>query len=118
MTSYLPPACGKLRGKPVVLGAIAAARGARPAQLALARTLQLGYAVLSPSIRRANPVGKPPVRDPRPGADEMACIAELERNGPEVRPAGIERGARLLRSAGRCRSSGSGSGGGGGGGGG
>ncbi|WP_070108573.1 2,5-didehydrogluconate reductase DkgB [Burkholderia plantarii] len=88
VTSYMTLAYGKVLGDPV-LGAIAAARGATPAQVALAWALQLGYAVIPSSTKRANLASNLLARNLRLDDDEMARIADLERNGREVSPAGL-----------------------------
>ena len=52
-SSYVTLACGKVLGDPVI-GDIAAARGATPAQVVLAWAMQAGYAVIPSSTKRVN----------------------------------------------------------------
>ncbi|WP_186018876.1 2,5-didehydrogluconate reductase DkgB [Burkholderia gladioli] len=88
VTSYMTLAYGKVLGDPV-LGEIAAAHGATPAQVALAWALQLGHAVIPSSTKRANLASNLLARDLKLSDAEMARIAGLERNGREVSPAGL-----------------------------
>jgi 2,5-diketo-D-gluconate reductase B len=53
LTAYMPLACGKVMADPVVQ-AIAACRGATPAQVALAWLMAKGHAVIPSSTRREN----------------------------------------------------------------
>jgi len=75
--------------KDPVLAEIAARRQATVAQVALAWALQLGYAVIPSSTRRENLASNLLARDLRLDADDMARIAQLERNGREVNPDGL-----------------------------
>ncbi|WP_186039632.1 2,5-didehydrogluconate reductase DkgB [Burkholderia gladioli] len=88
VTSYMTLAYGKVLGDPV-LGEIAAAHGATPAQVTLAWALQLGHAVIPSSTKRANLASNLLARDLKLSDAEMARIAGLERNGREVSPAGL-----------------------------
>ncbi|WP_233233512.1 2,5-didehydrogluconate reductase DkgB [Bordetella sp. LUAb4] len=88
VTSYMTLAYGKVLGDPV-LGDIAARHQATPAQVALAWAMQLGYAVIPSSTKRANLAGNLQARTLRLSDADMAAIAGLERNGREVSPAGL-----------------------------
>ena len=88
VTSYMTLAYGKVLNDPV-LAAIAAKHDATVAQVALAWALQLGYAVIPSSTKRANLASNLLARDLALDADDMARIAALERGGREVDPAGL-----------------------------
>lgn len=88
ITSYMTLAYGKVLGDPVV-GAIAQAHGATPAQVALAWALQLGYAVIPSSIRRENLASNLKAKQLRLSDAEMAQIAALDRGGRLVDPEGL-----------------------------
>jgi 2,5-diketo-D-gluconate reductase B len=88
VTSYMTLAYGKVLNDPVLVR-IAAKHGATAAQVALAWALQLGYAVIPSSTKRANLASNLLARDLALDADDMAAIAALERNGREVDPAGL-----------------------------
>ncbi|CAG2154435.1 2,5-diketo-D-gluconic acid reductase B [Cupriavidus yeoncheonensis] len=88
VTSYMTLAYGKVLKDPV-LAQIAAKHDATVAQVALAWALQLGYAVIPSSTKRANLAGNLLARDLKLDADDMAQIAALERNGREVSPEGL-----------------------------
>ena len=88
ITSYMTLAYGKVLGDPVV-GAIAQAHGATPAQVALAWALQLGYAVIPSSTRRENLASNLKAQQPRLSDAEMAQIAALDRGGRLVDPEGL-----------------------------
>ena len=88
VTSYMTLAYGKVLQDPVLVR-IAARHGATVAQVALAWALQLGYAVIPSSTRRANLASNLLARELTLDADDMAAIAALERNGREVSPAGL-----------------------------
>ncbi|MGB9990984.1 2,5-didehydrogluconate reductase DkgB [Pseudoduganella rhizocola] len=88
VTSYMTLAYGKVLQDPV-LQQIAAKHGATVAQVALAWALQLGYAVIPSSTKRANLAGNLKARELHLDAADMALIATLERNGREVNPAGL-----------------------------
>lgn len=88
VTSYMTLAYGKVLNDPV-LAAIAARHDATVAQVALAWALQLGYAVIPSSTKRANLASNLLARDLALDADDMARIAALERGGREVDPAGL-----------------------------
>lgn len=57
--------------------------------MALAWALQLGYAVMPSSTRRANPASNLQARTLRLDASDMALIATLERDGRDVNPEGL-----------------------------
>jgi len=88
VTSYMTLAYGKVLKDPV-LARIASKHGATVAQVALAWAMQLGYAVIPSSTRRANLASNLLARDLALDADDMALIATLERNGREVDPEGL-----------------------------
>ncbi|WP_120967736.1 2,5-didehydrogluconate reductase DkgB [Comamonas sp. lk] len=87
-TSYMTLAYGKVL-KDAVLAEIAAKHEATVAQVALAWALQLGYAVIPSSTRRENLASNLKARELQLDADDMARIAQLERNGREVNPEGL-----------------------------
>ena len=82
-TSYMTLAYGK------VLGAIAQAHGATPAQVALAWALQQGYAVIPSSTRRENLASNLHAPALRLMQDDMARIAALDRGERLVNPDGL-----------------------------
>jgi 2,5-diketo-D-gluconate reductase B len=88
VTSYMTLAYGKVLKDPV-LAEIAAKHSATVAQVALAWAMQLGYAVIPSSTRRENLASNLLARDLRLDAEDMARIADLERNGREVSPDGL-----------------------------
>ncbi|CAM3711273.1 2,5-didehydrogluconate reductase DkgB [Bordetella sputigena] len=88
VTSYMTLAYGKVLKDPV-LARIAEKHQATVAQVALAWALQLGYAVIPSSTKRENLASNLLARDLRLDAEDMAAIAQLERNGREVDPAGL-----------------------------
>lgn len=88
VTSYMTLAYGKVLQDPVLMR-IAARHDATVAQVALAWALQLDYAVIPSSTKRANLASNLLARDLKLDADDMAAIAALERNGREVDPAGL-----------------------------
>lgn len=88
VTSYMTLAYGKVLKDPV-LADIASKHKATVAQVALAWAMQLGYAVIPSSTKRENLASNLLARDLRLDEDDMARIAELERNGREVSPAGL-----------------------------
>ena len=88
VTSYMTLAYGKVLQDPV-LKDIAAKHQATVAQVALAWALQLGYAVIPSSTKRANLASNLLAQQLRLDAEDMARIALLERNGREVNPQGL-----------------------------
>ncbi len=84
-TSYMTLAYGKVLQDPVLL-AIAARHGATVAQVALAWAMQLGYAVIPSSTKRANLESNLLATQLRLSPDDMAQIAALERGGREINP--------------------------------
>ncbi|WP_250517268.1 2,5-didehydrogluconate reductase DkgB [Caballeronia sp. INDeC2] len=88
VTSYMTLAYGKVLKDPVI-GEIAKRHHATPAQVALAWALQLGYAVIPSSTKRENLASNLLSQQLKLTADDMAQIAELERNGREVSPEGL-----------------------------
>ena len=88
ITSYMTLGHGAVLKDPVI-GDIAAARQATPAQVTLAWAMQLGYAVIPSSTRRANLASNLRARELRLGEAEMAQIAALDRNGRLTSPDGL-----------------------------
>lgn len=88
VTSYMTLAYGKVLQDPVLMR-IAARHDATVAQVALAWALQLHYAVIPSSTKRANLASNLLARALTLDADDMAAIAALERNGREVDPVGL-----------------------------
>lgn len=88
VTSYMTLAYGKVLNDPVLIK-IADKHHATVAQVALAWALQLGYAVIPSSTKRANLASNLAARNLTLDADDMALIATLERNGREVSPDGL-----------------------------
>lgn len=88
VTSYMTLAYGKVLQDPV-LAEIAAKHQATVAQVALAWALQLGYSVIPSSTKRENLASNLKAQQLRLDAEDMARIAQLERNGREVNPEGL-----------------------------
>lgn len=88
ITSYMTLAYGKVLGDPLI-GQIAQAHQATPAQVALAWALQSGFAVIPSSTQRehlaANLLAQTLVLRPQ----ELAQLSTLERNGREISPQGL-----------------------------
>ncbi len=87
-TSYMTLAYGKVLGDPV-LGAIAQAHGATPAQVALAWAMQRGYAVIPSSTQRDNLASNLKAQQLTLTDAEMAQIAALDRGDRLVNPDGL-----------------------------
>jgi 2,5-diketo-D-gluconate reductase B len=88
ITSYMTLAYGKVLTDPV-LGEIATAHGATPAQVALAWAMQLGYAVIPSSTKRANLESNLKAQQLTLTDDDMAKIAALDRGDRLVNPDGL-----------------------------
>ena len=88
ITSYMTLAYGKALQDPVI-GAIAQAHDATPAQVILAWAMQLGYAVIPSSTKRENLASNLLAQQLRLSDADMAQIAALERNGRLVDPDGL-----------------------------
>jgi 2,5-diketo-D-gluconate reductase B len=88
ITSYMTLAYGNALKDPVIQ-AIASERGATPAQVALAWAMQLGYAVIPSSTKRANLESNLAARTLRLSADELARIAALDRGERLTSPQGL-----------------------------
>ena len=88
VTSYMTLAYGKVLQDPL-LAEIAAKHQATVAQVALAWALQLGYSVIPSSTKRENLVSNLKAQQLQLDAEDMARIAQLERNGREVNPEGL-----------------------------
>lgn len=87
-TSYMTLAYGKVL-QDAVLAEIAQKHNATVAQVALAWALQLGYAVIPSSTKRENLASNLLAQKLKLDANDMARIAQLERNGREVNPEGL-----------------------------
>jgi len=88
ITSYMTLAYGKVLNDPAIQ-AIAAAHGATTAQVVLAWAMQLGYAVIPSSTKRANLEGNLKAQQLKLTDADMAQIAALERNERLTDPAGL-----------------------------
>lgn len=88
ITSYMTLAYGEALKDATILQ-IAERHHATPAQVVLAWALQLGYAVIPSSTKRANLESNLLARDLVLSAEDMAQIAALERNGRLVSPEGL-----------------------------
>jgi 2,5-diketo-D-gluconate reductase B len=88
VTSYMTLAYGKVLGDPVV-GEIAAARGATPAQVVLAWAMQLGHAVIPSSTKRANLDANLLATGVRLTGDDLGRIAALDRGERLTNPEGL-----------------------------
>lgn len=87
-TSYMTLAYGQALKDPVI-GAIAGRLGATPAQVVLAWALQLGYAVIPSSTRRANLESNFKAQQLKLSESDMAQIAALDRGERLVNPEGL-----------------------------
>lgn len=88
ITSYMTLAYGKVLGD-AVIQQIAARHNATPAQVVLAWAMQLGYAVIPSSTKRANLDSNLKALDLTLSDDDMAQIAMLERNERLTSPDGL-----------------------------
>lgn len=88
ITSYMTLAYGKVLQDPVI-AAIAAARNATPAQVVLAWAMQLGYAVIPSSTKRANLASNLEAQQLKLNDTEMAQIAALDRGERLTSPEGL-----------------------------
>ncbi len=88
ITSYMTLGVGKVLEDPVIQE-IASSHQATPAQVALAWAMQLGYAVIPSSTKRANLESNLKAQQLTLSDDDMARIAALERNGRLVNPEGL-----------------------------
>ncbi|MET0351199.1 MAG: 2,5-didehydrogluconate reductase DkgB [Rhizobacter sp.] len=88
VTSYMTLAYGKVLGDPVI-GEIAAARSATPAQVVLAWAMQSGFAVIPSSTKRENLEGNLKAATLVLRADEMKRVAALDRGERLVDPEGL-----------------------------
>jgi len=88
ITSYMTLAYGKVLGDPAI-EAMAKAHGATTAQVVLAWAMQLGYAVIPSSTKRANLEGNLKAQQLRLSDAEMAQIAALDRGERLTDPAGL-----------------------------
>jgi 2,5-diketo-D-gluconate reductase B len=88
LTAYMPLAYGKVMKDPVI-ARIAERHGATPAQVALAWSLQQGFAVIPSSTRRENLAANLLAARITLSEGELAAIAALEANGRIANPEGI-----------------------------
>ncbi|MDQ0070061.1 2,5-diketo-D-gluconate reductase B [Variovorax boronicumulans] len=88
ITSYMTLAYGKVIADPVI-EAIAKAHNATTAQVTLAWAMQLGYAVIPSSTKRANLEGNLKAQQLRLTDAEMAQMAALDRGERLTDPAGL-----------------------------
>lgn len=88
ITSYMTLAYGKVLKDAVIID-IAKKHNATPAQVALAWAMQLGYAVIPSSTQREHLASNLLAQQLRLTQEDMAAIAQLERNGREVNPEGL-----------------------------
>ncbi len=88
ITSYMTLAYGKVINDPAI-EAIAKAHGATTAQVVLAWAMQLGYAVIPSSTKRANLESNLKAQQLRLSDAEMAQIAALDRGERLTDPAGL-----------------------------
>lgn len=88
VTSYMTLGYGAVLADPVI-GRIAVAHAATPAQVALAWAMQLGHAVIPSSTKRSNLESNLLAQRLRLSDDEMAQIAALDRNGRLTSPEGL-----------------------------
>jgi len=78
LTAYMPLAYGKVMTDPTIIG-IAKAHQANPAQIALAWSLQQGFATIPSSTKRANLESNLAAQNIRLSDAEMAAIAKLDK---------------------------------------
>ncbi|MBW1249450.1 2,5-didehydrogluconate reductase DkgB [Pseudomonas tolaasii] len=88
VTSYMTLAYGEVLKDPVI-GQIAERHQATPAQVTLAWAMQLGYAVIPSSTKRANLESNLKARQLTLSAADMAQIASLERGHRLTSPKGL-----------------------------
>lgn len=88
LTAYMPLAYGKVMTDPVI-AAIAQRHGANPAQVALAWSLQQGFAVIPSSTKRANLAANLEAARITLTDEEMAAIGELDAGERIANPEGI-----------------------------
>lgn len=88
ITSYMTLAYGKVLDDPVI-GRIATAHGATPAQVVLAWAMQLDVAVIPSSTKRAHLEGNLKAQDLKLSESEMAQMAALDRGERLCAPASL-----------------------------
>lgn len=88
ITSYMTLAYGKALKDPVI-EAIAKTHNATPAQVVLAWAMQLGYAVIPSSTKRANLASNLLAQQLKLNDADMARIAALDRNERLTSPEGL-----------------------------
>lgn len=88
ITSYMTLAYGKVLDDAVIAD-IARRHSATPAQIVLAWAMQLGYAVIPSSTKRANLAGNLLAQEIRLDDEDMTRIAALDRNARLTSPEGL-----------------------------
>jgi 2,5-diketo-D-gluconate reductase B len=88
LTAYMPLAYGKVTQDPVI-ASIADRHGVTPAQIALAWSLQQGYAVIPSSTKRANLEANLAAQRVTLNEEELAAIAALDRGDRIANPEGL-----------------------------
>jgi len=88
LTAYMPLAYGKVMQDPVI-ARIAERHNASAVQIALAWALQLGYAVIPSSTKRANLEANLAAQKITLNDEELAAIATLDRNDRIANPEGL-----------------------------
>ncbi len=88
ITSYMTLAYGAVLKDPVI-NEIAASHNATPAQVALAWAIRQGYAVIPSSTKPENLASNLKAASLKLSLDDMARIAELDRNERLVNPDGL-----------------------------
>lgn len=88
ITSYMTLAYGEVLKDPVI-EQIAQRHNATPAQVTLAWAMQLGYAVIPSSTKRANLEGNLKAKDLKLSNEDMAEIARLDRGHRLTSPASL-----------------------------
>ena len=85
LTAYMPLAYGKVLAEPVIQR-IAASHGVSPAQVALAWSLQQGYAVIPSATKRDNLAANLAAAELRLSTEDMTAIEALDRGERVANP--------------------------------
>ena len=85
LTAYMPLAYGKVLAEPEIQR-IAASHGVSPAQVALAWSLQQGYAVIPSSTKRDNLAANLAAAELRLSTEDMTAIEALDRGERVANP--------------------------------
>ncbi|TXR40343.1 2,5-didehydrogluconate reductase DkgB [Ectopseudomonas mendocina] len=85
LTAYMPLAYGKVLAEPEIQR-IAASHGVSPAQVALAWSLQQGYAVIPSSTKRENLAANLAAAELRLSTEDMTAIEALDRGERVANP--------------------------------